>query len=327
MALRRLSSRNIELTAPEQPDAILSATIPAGFDVVPRNLRRANIPELTCLGLAVNVVSRLAELNWEALTAPASENLDGIKFTTSVTTARRGTRGIQARYVLWGIYRAIQDLIRTRDWRETVYELKWQGQIKTPTTQVQAQAQTKQRLTTSASSNQGGKANSFNQVRQNHFSSSSELTPASNDSSNVQAITEPVPTNRDLEIIISYPTDPQTPVLGPHSVYMVMLAMLILGAQNPPTAVTITNSYGLSVAGYNAQIAVMGPEQTPKPMTSRPFYTWRDVFTAIRATSGELMARRYFRSFKVECLVEGVEVGNLYVKPRGGLQGDGVAVM
>ncbi|KAI4209265.1 MAG: hypothetical protein LQ349_009564 [Xanthoria aureola] len=318
------------ISAPEQPDALLSATIPAGFEVVPRNLRGANIPELTCLGLALNVVSRLAVLNWEAHTVPASENLDGIKFATSVTAARRGTRGIQARYVIWGIYRAIQDLIRARDWRETVYELKWQGQImgslgiyKTTTTQ--AQAQTKQRLTTLPSSNEEGPANSLNQVRQDHFSSSSDSTPSSNDSS-VQATTQPVPANRDLEIIISYPGDPDTPVLGPHSVYIVMLAMLILGARNPAAA-TITESYGLSVAGFNAQIAVTGPEQTRKPMTSPPFFTWRDVFTAVRATSGELVARRYFRSFKVRCLVEGVEVGNLRVEPRGGLPGGGVAVM
>ncbi|CAO1600928.1 hypothetical protein XANCAGTX0491_004600 [Xanthoria calcicola] len=313
--------------APNLPDAILSATLPAGFEVVPRNLRGANIPELTCLGLAVNVVSRLAVLNWEALTAPSSERLDGIKFETSVTAARRGTRGIQTRYVIWGIYRAIQDLIRTRDWREIVYELKWQGQIvgslgiyKTTTTQAQAQAQTKQRLTTLPSSNEGGQANSFDQVRQDHFSSSSDSTPASNDSSSVQATTQPVPANRDLEIIISYPGDPDTPVLGPHSIYMVMLAILILGAQNL-AATAIIESYGLSVVGFNAQIAVTGPEHSRKPMTSPPFFTWRDVFAAIRATSGELIARRYFKSFKVQCLVEGVEVGNLHVEPRGGLLG------
>lgn len=322
----------IQLTrAPNLPDVLLSASVPAGFEVVPRNLRGANIPELTCLGLAVNVVSRLAVLKWEALTAPSSEILDGIKFATSVTTAPRGTRGIQARYVIWGIYRAIQDLIRTRDWRETVYELKWQGQIVGSlgiyqTTTTQAQIQTKQRLTTLPSSKEGGQANSFDQVRPDHFSSSSDSTLASNDSSSVKAITQPVPTNRDLEIIISYPGDPHTPVLGQHSVYMVLLAMLILGAQNPDAA-TITESYGLSVAGFNAQIGVTGPEQTRKPMTSPPFFTWRDVFTAIRATSGDLMARRYFKSFKVRCLVEGVEVGNLYVEPRGGLLGGGGAVM
>lgn len=87
------------------------------------------MPDLITLDLAVLAMSKVADLDWKVLIGPTEVNLEGVTLATGVT----GTRGIQVRYVIWGIYRAIQDLIRSGiTWQETLYELKWQDQVVGP---------------------------------------------------------------------------------------------------------------------------------------------------------------------------------------------------
>ncbi len=92
-------------------DTVLTATVPAGFEVVPLAHRGSAIPDLICLDAAVRLMSHLADLNWEDVIEPEAKSVAGVTIETSLTGTARGSRGIQVRYVIWGIYRVIQDLI------------------------------------------------------------------------------------------------------------------------------------------------------------------------------------------------------------------------
>ncbi|KAL8668930.1 MAG: hypothetical protein Q9168_006456 [Polycauliona sp. 1 TL-2023] len=288
-------------------DTNLSATVPTDFEIIPQTARGEDIPDLTVLNLAVNVVSNLAEARWEQLTFPARKSLNGMTFATGIGEAPAGTQGIQARYIIWTIYRAIQDLIRTGIWKEIIYYMKYRGEIvgslcifKTSPPYL------------SISDGDGGDKNPspFQQALQ-------DAMPDLSTNNNTFLVTPPL--NADLEMVITYPVDPHTPVLGKYSVVIVMLAMLVLGAQQESTE-AITKAYGFSIAGFTAQIAVSGPLKPPKkPMTTPPFFKWHDMFTTMKAVATELIGRQYFKSFSVELVLGGVEIGNIHVEPKGGL--------
>ncbi|KAL8991702.1 MAG: hypothetical protein Q9169_007733, partial [Polycauliona sp. 2 TL-2023] len=188
-------------------DTILSVNVPAGFTIVPQSPRGEAITDLTCLNLAVNIASEVADRSAEALIEPAAENLNGLTFSTGIAMAPAGTRGIQARYVIWGIYRAIQDLSRTGVWQEIVYELKWQGQ----TMGALGIFKTSRPHLTISNSEGDKDSPSFNQVLQDHFPASSRPPPPSSNNDTLPATPSP---NTDLEMVITYPVDPHTPILG-----------------------------------------------------------------------------------------------------------------
>ncbi|KAI4203611.1 MAG: hypothetical protein LQ346_001758 [Caloplaca aetnensis] len=288
-------------------DTVPTATVPAGFEVIPLPARGVAIPDLICLDLAVRHMSHLADLSWEALVEPEAKSVDGVTIETSSTGASRGTRGIQVRYIIWGIYRAIQDLMGGRTgtiWLEIAYELKWQGQVVGLLW-----------IRKSNPSNEENR-NPSDQLGQDHLVNS---PPASDGT--VSAILPPnnnptISADPELEILIFYPPVFPDPPLGDYSVCINMLALIVFGSQNPSTG-RIGRTHGLSVTGYNAQIAVTGPADTRKPMSRPPYFRWHDMFRAVRVASAEMRQRRYYSKLRVKLQVEGVEIGNIRIDPRG----------
>ncbi|KAL8897423.1 MAG: hypothetical protein Q9207_007225 [Kuettlingeria erythrocarpa] len=226
-------------------DTVLTATVPAGFEVVPLAHRGHAMPDLICLDLAVRFMSHLADLNWKDLIEPEARSVAGVTIETSLTGTAVGTRGIQVRYVIWGIYRFHKTL----------------------------------------PSNEENK-NPSDQLRQDHLISSPQ---ASNGT--VSAILPPtspaISADPELEILIFYPASPPEPPIGDYSVYINMLALIVFGSRNPDIS-RIGRSHGLSVIGYNAEIAVTGPTDTRKPLSRPPFFQWYQMFRAVRVASAEM---------------------------------------
>ncbi|KAL8924695.1 MAG: hypothetical protein Q9208_003885 [Pyrenodesmia sp. 3 TL-2023] len=301
-------------TGANRSDTTFTASVPPDFEVVALTRRGWAMPDLTTLNLALLVMSKVAELNWDALTGPTTESLEGVTLATSLHGTPPGTRGIRVRYVIWGIYRAVQDLMRSGiTWLQPLYELRWQGQV---VGSLVFYYKTKPTERVTLPNNDEEKNHSSHQLRQDH--SSISPPPASN--GRLPAISpqnSPADLADDgLEILIYY-ADEHTPVLGEYDVYINMLAMIVHGARGPSTA-TIVQDYGLSVTGFDARITVTGAKDTPKPVSRPPLFTWHVLFLGMRSTSRELWQTRTFRSFRVKLQINGVEVGNILMDPWGG---------
>lgn len=295
-----------QISSMENLKTSLISRIPSQFEAVALLPRGESFVDLDCLGLATTVVSEIANFDFQASIAPETWNFHGVSIGTSITGARRRVRDIQVRYVIWAIYTAIRELIRTGIWLSIIYQLKWQGEV------VGSLGIYKTQMLSLPSRN-----DAFQNATRELFSS---LPVLSNTSlaippipvvSNFSTVAVPDP---DLDITILR-SDRPSPPLNLYGVYINILALLLRAAENDASQ-TISSPFGITVRESRVQAIVKGPDTTSKPMTRPPYLKWSFLCIGLKTASNFLVGTRYSREFKVRLLVKDVEIGNMQFEPR-----------
>ncbi|KAL8643788.1 MAG: hypothetical protein Q9226_008121, partial [Calogaya cf. arnoldii] len=285
----------------------MSSAIPEDFDVRILTPHGSSFEHLDCLESAVLLVSRLAVMEFYTVLNPQSWRLKGITVGVSVAGARPETRGIPARYIIWGLYNAIRNFVDAKDWRGVVYRLLWQGHV------VGALGIYKNPGETEQLSLPSNEDHTFDQLRQN---SSLSSLPVSNISS-LAALSSPA-TSANTDFTLNfYWREEHSVGVNEYEIYRNMLNVLVNTARESASS-AIRRAEWFSDEDSTARIIVRGPD-TPKPMTRAPFFTWEILCEALLLISDTLVRERYFKSFAVKLKVREIEIGSIHVVPIGGV--------
>ncbi|MCJ1458632.1 hypothetical protein MMC28_009006 [Mycoblastus sanguinarius] len=280
----------------------LTAGIPAQFSADPLLERGGDFDPFACFELAVRSVAALVAHDPTDQIRPAEWNIDGLTIEVSLSgVQQRRVRGIQVRYVIWGIYEAVKGMIVYHAFRATTYQLKWQGTIVGTlgfrSTQVLLLPNT-----------DDANGNITQNVAYVPLSNSTDPALLVMQSLNTSASTA---SNTELEVQILGLEGGRS--LNPYAIFINILGLLVDAAEYSGN-LAIRSSFTTTVGGSGVQATVSGPE-TSKPMSRRPWLTYHWLCRGLGTGSEILVSSRYFKEFKIKLLLQGVELGNVDFRP------------
>ena len=280
--------------------------VPPEFQASRIQPRGEAIDDRSTLYTAVRILSDLARRDYTEYIRPEGWSWRGVTIAITLYGTRPGTRGIQVRCVVWGIFAAAEDMIASRDFRGALYELKWSGQA----VGVVGVYKTQQLDASSNLAFQGMTRTLFQGIpRLNDTLSMSTPSSANN-------VSVPLSARGDLEVLFLRLDSPEREPeeMHPWSIYRNILALLVFSAQHKSSDAIIRN-FQTSAAGSQVEIFVDGPD-TAKPLTTPPYFHWDELCRAMKVTSDILMSTRYFKEFKVQLKIDGIDIGNISVQPK-----------
>lgn len=278
--------------------------VPPAFDIRRLPKRGPAFDKFDCFGLATNLLSGMARSDTSNPLPPHQWAAHGVRLELALTGARRGTRDVLTRYVIWGIYKAVGEMIQADDFGKSIFMLKWQGKFVgsltfSPLVPVPL---------LSIPSN-----DTMSNITQ-------DLSPPSlsNNTSPVLLVNPSLKMNSlaapSFEIQV-FGKSPYTS-LDPSGVFMNMLGLLVAAADHPASE-TITSPFTVAVAEFDVQVAVTGPTDG-KPITTPPLFLYNHLCIGLHELSESLLRTRHFGTFKVRILVDDTEIGWLFFGPTAG---------
>ena len=120
----------IDLNA-TSPDELLNGVpgsgVPDGFEIIGHTSRGEQLDRAGFFGLAIKVASQLAAGDPYGQISKQRWDEGGISLSLTMFGTPRRTRTTDARYVVWGIYKAAEIVEKAGLYRGILVRLQWQG--------------------------------------------------------------------------------------------------------------------------------------------------------------------------------------------------------
>lgn len=277
------------------------SAIPTEFEVQRLPQRGTPFENLGCFGLATNLLDIMARSDTSKPLPPREWAINGIHLELSLTGAPWSSHGVLTRYVIWGIYEAVKEMILADDFGSSTFLLQWQTKIVGCLT---FSALPLLRIPSD---------NTMSNITQ-------DLSPPSlsNNTSPLLLVDPSLNTNGLEAGEFSIQIFPRTPYtsLDPSGIFMNMLGLLVVAAEHPWIQM-ITSPFTVAVAEFSVQIAVTGPADG-KPMTTRPLLLYGRLCIGLSRLSDWLLRTHNFGTFGVRLFIDETEIGWLFLGPRAG---------
>ncbi len=305
-------STPISISQTDALNATLTGGVPSQFSAIPQPERGEPIDKWDFLELAIKIVAFLARLDFTKQIQPDRWSADApsdLVIATSLSGTRRGVRGIEARYVIWGIYEAVKAMINNDVPHAAIYLLKWQGNtvgtlaFYHPWTLSLSRNDTIDNIT--------------HDVPYASLSNITDPAPLVVPSPNMSIKGTPTPGLKVAYGVVSGPYDHS---LNPNGVFINILSLLLETAEHSEN-MAIRSPFTAPVGSYDAvQATVSGPASS-KSMTQPPFFKYKYLCEGLVGLSMELRRRRqpdeFFDEFKVVFFMYNMEIGVVHFHPGG----------
>ena len=283
----------------------VGSVVPSSFQATQVQERGGLLHEGGCFNTAIRVLSGLAHLDFKQPIGKKEWNWYGIAFGVTLSGTPPGSTTIENRFMIWGIFVAVRDMVANSDFREAVYELKWSGN----TVGVLGI------YNTPHLDSSGNVA--FRRMTQTLFSTlptANDTMGAANTTSSTD-LSAPALLNNELEINFMREEDPRHPPqqMNPRMVFLTIISTLVFAAPHSSSD-TIIRSFTLTSPGDFVQVSVEGARR--KPLTRPPYFTYSRLCTALKTTSDVLLQTNYFKTFRIQMKLNSVEIGNLIFEPK-----------
>ena len=279
----------------------LGAGVPDDFETIGHTSRGGQLNSHDFFGLAIQVASDLAARESNSL-IPRQKWLESdIALGLSMYGTPRRTRATEARFVVWGIYKAAE-VIAATSYRGTSLQLKWRG-VGVGTLGFYKEPLI---LPGIAVANNETRSNASPLTLDSTITDLPTLTP-----SNATALTA-----AQLQIQIS-DVDPGRSIkdqMSPADVFMTML-LLLVEATKYSTNDPIMTGFVQAFKGGSVKATVTGPE-TPKPLSKPPFFLFPWLCQGLREATRTMINTPKLYAFKIKMLVDGIEIGNVEFAPQ-----------
>lgn len=300
-----IRNSSITINQDELLNGTLTAGVPTQFEAIWEPQRGGAFDRFDCVALAVKVLSGLALSDSSDHIVPQGctmgPDMGGFTIAVNLHGIPLRTRGIQVRYVIWGIDEAVKVFIQTNTFKVSVFDLKWQGNAvgclvlyNTPLLRIPSN-DTLSIITQDVSS----------------LSLLNGTLPAllGAPSFNVSTLAAP-----HFSIQFLRDDTHQAP-LNPMKLFFIILALLLTAAEHPADQ-AIYQRFTATVDGSGVQALVTGP-QTSKPMMRPPVFKYSWLCKGLKITSEFLITTRRFEEFLIKLRVDEVEIGNVLFQSTG----------
>jgi len=309
-------STPISISQNEVLNGTLAGGVPTQFRAIPLPERGGNIEKWDCLELAVRILPNLALLDFTDWIRPEQWTMSapgGLVVGISLSGAQRGVRGIESRYVIWGIYETVKDMIINDEPHAAIYQLKWQENIVGTLAFFHSHL-----LSLSSNDTVGNVTEDVLYVPFLNGTHPSLLVVPPPDTS---ALVASDPGLEVQNVVISRSYDR---LLNPYGTFINILSLLTDAAEHSEN-LAIRSPFTAFVGSFGAvQATVSGPE-TSKPMLRPPFFKYRYLCEGLGALSQQLISKRrkarsdqLFPEFKIILFLDGVQIGTVHFEPAGG---------
>jgi hypothetical protein len=308
-------STPISISQTEALNVTLTGGVPSQFSAIPQPERGEPLDKWDFLELAIKIVAFLARLDFTKQIQPNRWSADapsGLVIATSLSGTRRGVRGIEARYVIWGIYEAVKAVINNDVPHATIYLLKWQGNtvgtlaFYHPWTLSLPRNDTIDNIT--------------HDVPYASLSNITDPAPLVAPSSNISVLATLTPGLRVAYGMVSGPNDHS---LNPNGVFINILSLLLETAEHSAN-MAIRSPFTAPIGSYDAVEATVSGSGSHKSMTQPPFFEYEHLCEGLAGLSIELVRLRrrpqpdeFFDEFKLVFFMYNVEIGVVHFHPGG----------
>lgn len=297
----------ISISQNEVLNGTLTGGVPTQFSAIPLPERGGTLEKWDCLELAVKIIAGLAHLDFNEQIRPvrwSSGAPSCLLIGVSLSGTQRGIRGIEARYVIWGIYETVKGMISNVEPHAAIYQLKWQGNI------VGALAFYHSHVL-SLPSNETI-SNLTQDVPYGYLSNIADPAQLVLPSPNVSALAAPTP---GLTVAFQVVSRSYNRSLNPYGVFINILSPLLEAAEHSEN-LAIRSPFTAPVGSYAAvQATVSGPENS-KSMLRPLFFKYGYLCEGLVGLSRDLISPRrkaqlddLYEEFKIRLFIDGVEIG------------------
>ena len=279
-------------------NGILGSGVPDGFEVFGHTSRGEELDRAGFFGVAIKAASQLATGNPQEQISKRQWEEGGITLGLTMYGTPRRTRTTDARYVVWGLYKAAERVAEAGSYRGIFVQLKWQG-IGVGTLGFYKT----EPLSLPEISNLGNVTQDL------------DLPMLSNSTGGISPGVETVNTTTLAASQLTYqivqldPGQVSSHELDLGSLFLTMLLLMVEATKHAPNDPIIV---GFNVAIENGQVkaGVSGPE-TSKPLATPPYFLFTWLCQGLGQATPDLLDKSSIFAFRLKLSVDRVEIGNI----------------
>lgn len=300
-AATNAASTPISINQNELFNGTLTAVVPTGFEAIVIVILGSKFLNIDCFHLAVTFLAGIATQEPTDQIRPVQRSSGDLIIGVSVSGTPPGTRGVQVRYVAWGIYAAVSSLIAEGQFQSTIYELKMQG-----TTVGKLAIYKKPQLSLPS-----GEATNNDTTQDVPY-----LSPLNDTDPTLQVVRSTndsalAPVLVDFQFI---KRGPRARPLTPSGIFTNILAVLLVVLEHSESQ-PITELFLLAIGGSGV-VAAITPPETSKSLSTPPFLTYTILSQCMRYLSDALVRMHYWYEFRIKIIIDGVDVGGVQFEPQ-----------
>ena len=253
------------------------------------------LPVTPCLMNALAAVSGLAVENFSGNVTPRTYTLADYPSVSIVTDATVTSKTIEIRFVLWGIWKGIQYMILSDQFRNVLLTLMWKGAVVGYVFVVRS-------------------GTALGTIRDNDSATLSQRSDASSVSDDTVKLSQ---INRSM--VVTYPTDEETLAVsftfggGTFTIYEVFFTVLSALASLAESPKDRRLQYiSLSPEYYNTRLAIYDPREHPQ--TSAPILNCEETLVAMAMIPRFMVQKSDFREVFISIRVDGVLIGKGFME-------------
>lgn len=296
----------LNILAPSAPSAIgqlqygtnstLSAAVPMDFKIFIQEQRGPKLPGKLCLQTAVQVIGKHLALE-DFIGRIPTQGWSQSNLVISVSTQGVTGNSIQRRYVIWGIFQALAQMIRENDFRSAIFRLEWRG---APVGSVAFYP--------------GNDIAEIDLPNKSKFLTKLVLPTLSNDTGGNDsallvpgALREPV---LQVTLVQTYPALS----LNLYGIFMNLIGLLMVSAEQGEDKI-LDYVYLMKLGDYGVQVLVAGGNDPLRPPPTRPPYLkYRWIIKAVAMTPSLMASRGHSDAFRIQMLLDQVQIGTITVE-------------
>lgn len=268
--------------------------VPNGFEAIVQEPRGPKLRQISCFMAAIEIIGEHLALETFTGRIPA-QGWSQSNTVISVSTQGLAQNGIERRYVIWGIFKALDQMVQEKNFRSAIFRLEWRGNLVGkvafhPADLVGVDA--------------GGQPTNINRPIFQPFSNGT----GSSDS----ALYVPAGVgDLGLETKFFWLGPPSQP-LDFYGIFMNLLGVLMQAAEQSENRI-IRETYTTSV-GYGVKITISAGSRAKLP-TRPPFLKYRWIIKTVALIPRTLAPMAALDAFRIELLLYKVPFGMILVEP------------
>ena len=279
---------------PDGTNLTVPEGVPNGFDAIIQEPRGPRLRHFLCFMAAVEVIGEHLALGDFTGRIPA-QGWSQSDTVISLSTQGLAENSIQRRYAIWGIFKALGQMVQEKNFRSAIFRLEWRGTLVGKVAFYPADP---------VGVDAGGQPTNINRL--------SFLPPPNGTDTRDSALYDPTDVE-DLGLEANFFwLGPPTQPLDFYGIFMNLLGVLMQAAEQSENRI-IRETYTTSV-GHGVQITIFAGSSS-KPPTRRPFLTYRWIIKTVALIPRILAPMAVSDAFRIEMLLYKVPFGMILVEP------------
>ncbi len=258
--------------------------------------RGSKLPSVRLFEVAIHVIGRKLALEDFTGRIPA-QGWSEANIVISVGTQGVIENSIERRFVMWGIFEGLTQMVRDKDFRSAIFRLEWHGAF-----------------VGTIAFHTGDLDGIDTQNNPANVSQPVSLSLSSN--SNIDDFTPSVSSALGDSTLVTrfyWIGGEPTQLLDKYGIYMNLIGVLLASAEHFENKI-IRKAYKISAGNYGVEIMI-GGASTPPPPTRPPYLKHNLVIRAVTTIPETLALLKASAAFKVTMSVDKVPVGLILVEP------------